>query len=276
MSVQITFNKKTFAINTLPYTLKGLKTEIIRGLGQHITTTNFDIKASYLNKSRKIESALISTETQYKAFLKKLPANLTQLSIEVVPVFTPQEKRDVVTIEDEKTHTVHYVDFRRTDDSSEMSEEEVQPKAVPKTQAKSSPLQSQKKTPEQRVPVQKTAQQTAPQKTTKPASKSAPYKGLEYTCNGCSRMFPGRIKYGSTAIEDYYLCEECFSEMNHPYTMIEYIDGKPVRKIEPPRNSGYHRSTPRYGQMPGGDFFNFPSSFGRPRTSGFDNFFSMF
>ena len=69
MSVQITFNKKTFAINTLPYSLRGLKTEILRD--QYIPTTNFDIKASYLNKSRKPESALISTETQYQAFLKK-------------------------------------------------------------------------------------------------------------------------------------------------------------------------------------------------------------
>ena len=148
MSVQITFNKKTFAINTLPYSLRGLKTEILRD--QYIPTTNFDIKASYLNKSRKLESALISTETQYRAFLKKLPANLTLLSIEAVLAFTHQEKRNIITIEDEKTHTVYYVDFRRTDDSSEMSEEEVQSKAVPKTQVKSSPLQSQKKIPGQR------------------------------------------------------------------------------------------------------------------------------
>ena len=77
MSVQVTFNKKTFAINTLPYTLKGLRTDIIRGFDQHIPTTNFDIKASNLNKSRKLQSVLISTETQYKAFLKKLPVNFT-------------------------------------------------------------------------------------------------------------------------------------------------------------------------------------------------------
>ena len=276
MPVQITFNKKSFSITSLPNTLKGMKVEIFRGLNKLLPTKDFDIKMSFMNHSRRLESVLVSTETQYKSLLKRIPNNTSHLTIDVIPSYTSEEKRDVVTIEDEDTHSVYYVDFRDTKEEPRQPEEvanvkvqEEQPQKMSKIKepiSKSTKFQPQKKMATQ---------------STSPHSRADTSQRLEFVCNNCGYRYPGRVRYHSTTIEDYDLCEKCFSEVRHPYPVIEYIDGQPTRKIEPPKYSGYQRPSTTgpfggYGARTDRDYSNFPS-YGRPkRSGGFNDFFSLF
>lgn len=275
MKIQLVFNRQTFTLSAFPSTLISAKATIVKAFGEALPTTNLNLKVSFTNRSNKLQMITVTNDSQYKHLLSQIPNTTPSITIEVIPVFTPKEKRDIVTIEDENTGAVTYIDCRRKSISHN-------------TTQKQSPINMSASTPNL-----KTQSKVGVNQVTKGSPKNTNLKKMstnqiqeeepEFMCNNC-RCKIGRVRYTSTAIADYDLCINCFAKIHHPYPMIEYVDGKATRRIEPPRPQtcrkpytanpyGYHEPRSGYGPF-GYPMFSTPTHYSsRPIRTGFSDFF---
>jgi hypothetical protein len=286
MTIQIVFNRQISAINAFPSTLAGAKATILNAFNGILPTTNFNLKVSFMNRSSKLQIFTVTTEAQYRSLLNQIPNTSTTITFEVVPVFSPKDRRDIVTIEDEKTGTVFYVDCKHTKGQN-TPQKQSKMSGHQSTMSVPNPNETQHKAAFNQIP--KTNPQTS---SSKPMYASQIHKEPEFICTNC-RCKLGRVRYASTAVADFDLCSNCFSVVRHPYAMIEYVDGKPTRRLEPPKQSiyqkpysanPYSRYEPpwhEYGS-PWHEYgsYNYPSygasnyrSSGRTNRAGFGDFF---
>lgn len=290
MTIIVTYNNKRFEINSLPPNLSALKNKISQMFLNELSN-NFTLKFNFVNNLSKRQHSHVETESQYHFLPKLMPRYSSDISIEVIPDFSADEKRNLVIIEGETDHTISYVNF---------AEDKIQAK---KQRAQLNPSKQGFNPAQSQGSFMDKSQATKPQKMrrTEMDIEEDEHHNLTYgypnrqrfsqrdptnwreqaqmihRCNNCGES-TGNVRYTSTGIRDFDLCQDCVQQVSHPYPLIEYVYGKPVRQIMipkvqrasvGPKQRGYGYSyTPRSGGL--SSFFG--NGFGRS----FDDMFYGF